>query len=55
MDDEEFDMMLFLFLKLHKKKVVKTWKKAQVLDKVFEKFLILCTFFDFCQTDKDNS
>ena len=49
MDNEEFDM-LFLFLEFWSKssRNVKNSENS-------EKRLFLCTFFDFCQTGKDNS
>ena len=56
MDDEEFDTMLSLFLKLRKKSSQNVKKVRRFcMRKFFEKHLFLCTFFDFCQTGKDIS
>ena len=54
MDDEEFDLILFWFLKLRKigsqnvKKERKIW-----IRKIFEEPHFFVCFFDFYQADKD--
>ena len=56
MDTEEFDTMLFLFLKLRKKSSQNVKKEQRFwIREIFEKCLFLCAFFDFCQTGKDIS
>ena len=59
MDYEEFNIILFLLLKLCKKSSqnVKKERRSKPIRnfEIFEKRLDLCTFFDFCQTVKDIS
>ena len=52
MESEEFDMMLFLFLKL-RKKGSQNVKKSKGFGS--GKFLRNVSFFEFCQTGKDIS
>ena len=48
MDDEEFDMMLFLFLKLRKKSSQNVKKGQRFwIRNIFEKRLFLCAFLTF--------